>query len=84
MHIPDVCFDIPQMFIGFGLLDKRGFIRLYAFQALIREKCIASPAHRLEYMILTELMDQIDVCTHQIPAARHLLDDEIAVMQNKF
>src|SRR4030095_15811828 len=83
MHIPDVDFHLSKMFIGFSLLDKRGFICLRMFQALMREKYITPPAHRFRHMILRESVDEIDITPQHILDACHLLDDEIAVMHHK-
>jgi hypothetical protein len=52
MHISHVLFHIPEMFIGSGLLDKRGFIRLHTFQAMIREKRVALPTRGFRDVVL--------------------------------
>jgi len=66
MHIHDIGFDIAEMLVRFGLLDKSSFIHLCMFQALICEKGIALPAHGLSNMILREPMDEIDIGAQQI------------------
>jgi len=83
MHIPNVCLYLPQVFIGFGLLDKSLFVSLHTFEALIREKCVAFPSRGFRHMVLREPVDQVDIRSQKIPDARHLLDNEIAVMHHE-
>ena len=83
MHIPHVCFHLSKVFIGFGLLDKRSFVRLHLFQALIREKCITPLARGFRHMVLREPVDQINVCSQKVRDARHSLEDEFAVMHHE-
>ena len=83
MHIPNVCLYLPQVFIGFGLLDKRGFVRLHMFQALIREERIAPPARGFGHMVLREPVDQVDIRSQEVLDARYLTDNEFAVMHHE-
>jgi hypothetical protein len=83
MHIHDVCFDSPEMFIGFGLLDESGFVSLHPCQALIREKRIPSPARGFRNMVLREPVKQIDIRSQEMLDARHLADNEITVMHHE-
>jgi hypothetical protein len=71
------------MFIGFALLHRSGFVSLRAFQTLMGEENIALPARGLGDMILCQPMDEVDVCAQQAFDTRHLLDDEIAVMDQE-
>ena len=52
MHIHNIRFHLSEVFIGFGLLDKRGFIRLHTLQAMIREKRVAIPTRGFRDVVL--------------------------------
>jgi len=84
VHIPYVGLYFPEMFIGFGLLDKSLLISLHMFQSLIREERLALPTSGLSYVILREPVDQVDIRSQEMPDARHLLNNEFAVMQHEF
>ena len=84
MHISHVRFHLSEVFIRFGLLDKRGFVRLQMFHSLVREQCIALPARGFRDMVLGKPVDEIDIRPQQVLDPRHLLNNEIAVMQDEF
>jgi hypothetical protein len=52
MHIYHVGLYLSEMFIGFGLLDKGGFICLQTFQNRICKERISLPAGGFRHMVL--------------------------------
>ena len=84
MHIHAKDVHISQMLVGFTAFEKTIPAKLHSFQDLIRKERISSPARGFCHMILQESVDQIDICSQQIRDARHLLKDEISMMDHEF